>query len=636
MKRILVSFIAVMLGMVGFSQSVIIRFKDGSFEKHKMSLIESIEFVEDNYETSASIYLEKAGTLSSKLSKSQASELLKLKLYGHMDARDFDYIKWDCMKIEEVDLSDVVIDSYSGVEGTEEGNNKTYAANEIPSGAFFYWKDVHKYTYDGMPIEKGMESLKKVVLPQGITAIRRNAFAGAINLTKINIPEGVQSIDLVAFNFCTSLEELRLPSTLINVGQWVFANMNSLKKVYISAKVPPTASDNIFDNKPSNAVLYVPNGIENQYRNAVGWNRFTNIVGVGDTPNDGTNNEFGKVADIVDLGLSVKWASWNIGATRIADYGGLYGVGDPTGKRTNTSIVGYHRTIGECISGTEYDLATVKWGDKWRIPTIEELKELWERCTWESNVIIDGVKGVRGTGPNGNQIFIPCAGTRQGSVYLDKDRVASIWSGNVGSDSTYGYEDLDLYYSGTILINGNCCYFGQSIRPVYVGESTDTNDEGSSISSTNYLEVTIDGQKYTQQYELPFVAITLPSDVDNSLWLSSSVEEEFGGNLNFGIAIYHKSDINALLGSSTGTYNVIGNKKSIWQQASDIHNLTLQLSYRNGSGNCEVMDGTHKVTAMNKKDNDAVIISGTFTALLKDNKSTYEVSGKYQVTVAVE
>ena len=165
----------------------------------------------------------------------------------------------------------------------------------------------------------------------------------------------------------------------------------------------------------------------------------------------------------------------------------------------------------------------------------------------------------------------------------------------------------------------------------------DGEDEiGGGISSTNYLEVIIDGTKYTQQYELPFVAITLPSDVDNSLWLSSSVEEEFGGNLNFGIAIYHKSDINALLGSSTGTYNVIGNKKSIWQQASDIHNLTLQLSYRNESGNCEVMDGTHKVTAINKKDNDAVLISGTFTALLKDNKSTYEVSGKYQVTVAVE
>ena len=291
MKRILVSFIAVMLGVVGFSQSVIIHFKDGSFEKHKMSLIESIEFVEDDYDTSASIYLEKAGTLSSKLSKSQASELLKLKLSGHMDARDFDYIKWDCMKIEEVDLSDVVIDSYSGVEGTEEGNNKTYAANEIPSGAFFYWKDCHKYNYDGMPIEEGMVTLKKVILPQGITAIRRNAFARAYNLTEINIPEGVQSIDLVAFNICTSLEEVRLPSTLLTVGYMAFGTMHKLKRVYISATTPPSAYANAFDLKPSDAVLYVPKGTENKYRNAVGWNTFTSIIEIGDTPSDNTNDE---------------------------------------------------------------------------------------------------------------------------------------------------------------------------------------------------------------------------------------------------------------------------------------------------------------------------------------------------------
>ena len=191
-----------------------------------------------------------------------------------------------------------------------------------------------------------------------------------------------------------------------------------------------------------------------------------------------SKDDFGTVADVVDLGLSVKWASWNVGASKIADYGGLYGAGDPTGERTNYSIEGYHRVPGECISGSEYDLATVKWGEGWRMPTIDELKELREKCTWESNVIIDGVKGVRGTGPNGNQIFIPCAGTRQGSVNVDKDRVASIWSGNVGSDYPDGYEDLDLYFSGTISINGNRCYIGQSIRPVYVQTITpvDEND----------------------------------------------------------------------------------------------------------------------------------------------------------------
>ena len=286
MKRSLVLFIAVMLGLVGYSQSVIIHFKDGSIEKHEMSLIESIEFVDDNYETSASIYLEMAGTLSSKLSKSQASELLKLKLSGHMDARDFDYIKWNCMKIEEVDLSDVVIDSYIGSDGTNEGYDASYEANEIPMGAFFYWVNSYKYNYTGRPSDEGMPSLKKIVLPQGIKAIRRNAFARAYNLTEINIPEGVESIDFVAFAICTSLEELKLPASLSTVGKQAFADMKSMKRFYVAANTPPTAYSNSFQGIPSDAVLYVPSGTENQYRNAVGWNTFTSIVGIGDNTND--------------------------------------------------------------------------------------------------------------------------------------------------------------------------------------------------------------------------------------------------------------------------------------------------------------------------------------------------------------
>ena len=161
----------------------------------------------------------------------------------------------------------------------------------------------------------------------------------------------------------------------------------------------------------------------------------------------------------------------------------------------------------------------------------------------------------------------------------------------------------------------------------------DDDDNGGGGNTSNYLEVTIDGKKYTQQFVLPFVTTTIPSDVDKSLRLSASIEEEFNGNLDFGIAIYHKSDINELLSSSTGTYNVIGNKKSIWEQAGDVHNLTLQIGYRNGNGNCEVLNGTHKVNSIRKADNSSVTINGSFSALLEDNMTSYEVSGKYQVTV---
>lgn len=161
----------------------------------------------------------------------------------------------------------------------------------------------------------------------------------------------------------------------------------------------------------------------------------------------------------------------------------------------------------------------------------------------------------------------------------------------------------------------------------------DDEEGGNGGNTSNYLEVTIDGKKYTQQFVLPFVTTTIPSDVDNSLRLSASIEEEFNGNLDFGIAIYHKSDINELLSSNPGTYNVIGNKKSIWEQAGDVHNLTLQIGYRNGNGNCEVVEGTHKVISIRKADNSSVTISGSFSALLEDNMTSYEVSGKYQVTV---
>lgn len=183
-----------------------------------------------------------------------------------------------------------------------------------------------------------------------------------------------------------------------------------------------------------------------------------------------TNREiegFGKVADAVDLGLSVKWASWNVGASQIADYEGLYGAGDPTGLLTSTSSSSYHYVYGENICGTQYDLARIKWEGKWRLPTMTELSELKNSCSWTHNVSIDGVKGSLATGPNGNTIFFPYAGYRHGSSIYHRDNNISMWSGNAGtSEYSYGYKDLDIYYNGTFDTDGANIFEGQSIRPV--------------------------------------------------------------------------------------------------------------------------------------------------------------------------
>ena len=95
------------------------------------------------------------------------------------------------------------------------------------------------------------------------------------------------------------------------------------------------------------------------------------VEDIEENDDDASNEEFGKIAEIVDLGLSVKWSSWNVGASKVADYGGLYGAGDPTGLLTSTNYFDYYWKDGESICGTEYDLAHVKWGDKWQLPTIE-------------------------------------------------------------------------------------------------------------------------------------------------------------------------------------------------------------------------------------------------------------------------
>ena len=118
------------------------------------------------------------------------------------------------------------------------------------------------------------------------------------------------------------------------------------------------------------------------------------------------------VANMVDLGLSVKWASWNMGASSIYDRGGYYGWGDPTGELYSASSGDY--AVGNTnsnIAGTEYDLAHVQWGGNWRMPTEAEIKEL-QNLTWEyeENFGGSGVSGWKISAKNGNSIFLPSNG----------------------------------------------------------------------------------------------------------------------------------------------------------------------------------------------------------------------------------
>lgn len=117
----------------------------------------------------------------------------------------------------------------------------------------------------------------------------------------------------------------------------------------------------------------------------------------------------------VDLGLSVKWAAYNVGASSPDETGNYYAWGETSPKSEyNASNYQYYENerfsyIGDNISGTEYDAVRVNWGGGWRMPTYEEIEELLNECTW-TKTSLNNVPGYRAVGKNGNSIFLPMAG----------------------------------------------------------------------------------------------------------------------------------------------------------------------------------------------------------------------------------
>lgn len=132
---------------------------------------------------------------------------------------------------------------------------------------------------------------------------------------------------------------------------------------------------------------------------------------------------------MVDMGLSVKWAAWNVGAKSPEQYGDYFAYGEIKPKTDYTLLNyewlyygyldgedldewEYYLKLGANISGTNYDAAHVNWGDKWRMPSRAEWQELFNNSTkvWTS---VNGVEGARFTSKiNGNSIFIPAAGNK--------------------------------------------------------------------------------------------------------------------------------------------------------------------------------------------------------------------------------
>ena len=180
--------------------------------------------------------------------------------------------------------------------------------------------------------------------------------------------------------------------------------------------------------------------------------------------------------EYVDLGLSVKWATCNVGANKPEDYGDYFAWGETETKTeysSENSLTREH-SVSELrrrgiVDGnnrltSSHDAARAKWGGSWRMPTKEELEELKENCRWEWTTQ-NGVKGYKVTGPNGNSIFLPAAGYRYRTSLHVYGYGGYFWSSTLDDDS--GYCAYRLYfYGGGYDVDYYALGYGQTVRPI--------------------------------------------------------------------------------------------------------------------------------------------------------------------------
>ena len=178
---------------------------------------------------------------------------------------------------------------------------------------------------------------------------------------------------------------------------------------------------------------------------------------------------------LIDLGLpsGTKWACCNVGADKPEAYGGHYAWGETEEKsvydwETYKHCDGTSETchdLGNDIAGTRYDVAHVKWGGSWVMPSKKQQAELIDNCTYDWTTF-NGVKGGRFTSKkNGASIFLPAAGLRDYSGLGSAGSGGDYWSSTQDPSYTSSAYYLDIG-SGSTGWYGSYRGIGRSVRPV--------------------------------------------------------------------------------------------------------------------------------------------------------------------------
>ncbi len=194
---------------------------------------------------------------------------------------------------------------------------------------------------------------------------------------------------------------------------------------------------------------------------------------------------------MIDLGLpsGTKWACCNVGAESPEDFGGYYSWGETEEKSAYNHVSyihsigkdrdgdgfyddwndsnGYYGTwfyIGDDISGTDYDVAHVKWGGSWVMPSNEQMEELVSNCTYKTTYK-NYEPGLEFTGKNGGVIFFPLTGLNEGTTCYGINKEGFYWTSTVDNREgfAFAFHISEEFGAGTERFPR---YAGMSVRPI--------------------------------------------------------------------------------------------------------------------------------------------------------------------------
>ena len=219
--------------------------------------------------------------------------------------------------------------------------------------------------------------------------------------------------------------------------------------------------------------------------------------------------------EYVDLGLSVMWATCNVGADSPEGYGDYYAWGETTTKstyKTDNSVTYGTRISGGIAGNVDYDAARANWGGTWRLPTQDEMEELVDECTWTWTSRNDVNGYLVTSNVNDNSVFLPAAGRYSGASLSNVGTYGGYWVSTPDDDTSYA---SCLRFGNTYhYLNRSYRYYGLSIRPVSDmtsgQEEMTSTDAGSDGDSSNVTIIeTNDGESllitgvwdYTYEYD---------------------------------------------------------------------------------------------------------------------------------------